>query len=508
MIFSWLQLGVFFVLSGAVGAFLFPSKYIRGQMQQDRGDRSEAIGYFNEFLSEHPFHRGATLALIRAYEASGRPDAAIEPLIRYYEHRRGDPEAAYRALDLMRHAGMHDKADDFLVRFADEVRRSPGIDRARVEETLFQAYQRALAVMDDKRIVEFLSALRYWSVDKKGYRDELLRHHLARRSYDRAISLLKEEIAHRPESVDPRLLIARVERLRGRPDRAIAELTAGHALIPEEKSFLADRAEILVSLKRWADAAEDYRRLTVLNPREAAWKRELAHSLNQSDRFPEGISILEEMHREAPHSKDRWMAVIYAYTDKKMWKEANDWMARYVERFPNDKQRLMDLVYTNIEAGQDEEATRNLEIATSRFPDDLEALDALIYQYEKTGRPEDAIEALKRYVAKAPADLPHRRALGELLSQEDRTEEAIASYEILVRLAPKHGDYRLFLAYLHENRRDFAKAAAVYEDYIVLFPQDGKAVDKLAHSYLGLGRKDKAVQVLQDYFARTEKAPR
>lgn len=505
MIFSGLQLGFFFVLSATVGLLLFPSKYIRGQMHQDRGDRSEAIQFFSEYLSEHPFHRGATLALIHAYEASGRPDAAIEPLIRYYEHRRGDPEAAYRALDLMRHAGMQDKADDFLLRFADEVRRSPGIDRARLEETLFQAYQRALAVMDDKRIVEFLSALRYWSLDKTAYRDELLRHHLARRSYDRAISLLKEEIAHHPEAVDPRLLIARVERLRGRPDRAVAELTTGIGLVPEERRLLADRAEVLVSLKRWAEAAEDYRRLTGLAPREPAWRRELAHCLNQSDRFPEGIAILEEMHREAPNDKERWMAVVYAYADRKMLKEANEWMARYVEKFPNDKQRLMDLVYTNIEAGQDEEATRYLEQVTARFPEDLQALDALISQYEKTGRLEDAIDALKRYVARAPSDVPHRRALGDLLSQEDRTDEAIAAYEALVGLAPGHGDYRLFLAYLHENRRDFAKAAAVYEDYVALFPLDGKAVDKLAHSYLGLGLKDKAIQVLQDYFARTQK---
>lgn len=508
MIFSWAQVSAFFAVTALTGLLLFPSKYIRGQMHQERGDRSLSIRYFNEFLSERPFHRGATLALIRAYEASGRPDAAVAPLIRYYEHRRGDAEAAYRALDLMRHAGMHEQADDFLLRFFDDVRQAPGIDRARLEETLFQAYQRALAVMDDKRIVEFLSALRFWSADKTGFRDELLRHLLARRRYDRAIALLKEEIAHAPEAVDPRRLIARVERVRGRPERAAAELSAGLVILPTERNLRADRAEVLVSMQRWAEAAEDYRRLSELEPGEAAWRRELAQCLNQSGRFSEGIAILEELHRAAPGDKSRWMAVIYAYTDKKMRPEANAWMKRYVENFPGDKARWMDLVYTSIDAGRDEEASAHLEKLVARFPDDLSALDALIYQYEKTGRLEEAIDSLKAYVAKAPRDIAHIRALGDLLSQEDRTDEAIDQYRTLVSLAPDNRDYRLFLAYLHENRRDFKNSAAVYEEYVARFPDDEKAVDKLAGAYLDLARKDKAIQVMKDYFKRTGKTPK
>lgn len=535
MIFSWVQVGAFLAVSAVMGWFLFPSRYIQGQMHKRQGDRSVALKFFSEFLEEHPYHRGATLALIEAYEAAGRPEDAVPAFMDFYEHRRGDADAAYRAVSLLRHCSMYDEADEFLLKFFNDVKDKPDTDRRRLEETLYEAYQRAFAAQNDATTERFLGALAEWGTDAAGYRDELVKFLLSRGRYDKAVALLRSQAARAPRDPELSKLLARVHLARGDTAAALAALTSGLAVLPDDLGLLQDRAELLAKDKRWDEAASDYGRLSALAPREQNWPREMARCRIEGGRFPEGVAILEGMVAKAPGDRGNWMNVIYAYGDRKMFPEAEKWMKSflakfpddkgawtdlfhlyadrkmhpqaekllkdYLARFPDDRAREKDLVDLYLSQHRGEEATSRLESIVKRHPDDLDSVDSLMYRYLEEGRFDDAIDVLKGVTARHPQDFRHQRALGEILSQEDRTEEAVGVYKRLVELQPGEADSWLYLAYLHESRHEYRDAVEVYTRYLERFPKDTKAVDKLASAYLGLGDKAKAIEVLKGYFA-------
>src|SRR5579883_3442221 len=106
MIFRWSQVASFFAALAVVGWLVFPSEYFRGQMHRDEGDRSRSIAFYKNYLSKHPFHKGAVEALAQAYENAGRPQEAADLLVAFYRHRRGDEEAGREVLDLLDRAGM------------------------------------------------------------------------------------------------------------------------------------------------------------------------------------------------------------------------------------------------------------------------------------------------------------------------------------------------------------------------------------------------------------------
>ncbi len=89
-VFSWTETGMFLAATAALGGLLYPSEYTRGIMHRDTGDRTRAVSFLEDYRRRNPHHKGAVLALAEAYEAGGRPDEAVAPLLAFYRHRRGD----------------------------------------------------------------------------------------------------------------------------------------------------------------------------------------------------------------------------------------------------------------------------------------------------------------------------------------------------------------------------------------------------------------------------------
>jgi tetratricopeptide (TPR) repeat protein len=470
MIFSRVKITAFLALMLVTGWLLYPTEYMRGRMYRDHGDRTESVRLFRSFLRRRPGHKGATMGLVAALEAAGRPDEAVQPLLDFYRLRRGDLESGQAAIGLMERVQRPGDADDFRWELIEDMRLLPPPGRKRIEQVLFEALQRAVAAQDDERALKALSILAAHSPEGASFRDQMVRLLLSRGLLERALAVLREELRAAPKNADLLRVIVRIHRAMGNAGAALGDIATGLGHVPDHVGLLADRADMMMEAKRWTDAEADFRTLMRLEPAEEAWPHELARCFLEGGRFADGIAQLEAIRDRDPADPKRWWAIVYAYTDR----------------------------------GMNAEAVPALERLRARFPDDLHALDALVYTHQQLGRNGLAVRLLEARARRAPGDLERRKTLIWLLVDDERLNDAAAHVEAIIARAP--GDAQAWLqgAYLRETVGDTAGAIALYERYLKLFPEDDKSLEKLAGLYAASGRRKDAIDVLKAWFEQTE----
>ncbi len=466
MIFSWLQVCSFFAVAAVAGWVIFPDEFMRGRMYRDQADRAESILHFRRFLDAHPGHKSATLELAAAYEAAGRPEEAVEPLLALYRSRRGDPVTGQAVLELMDRSQGPAKADAFRWELIEDMRASPQPGKRRLEETLYEAFERAAAAQDDERTLQALAMLSGISSDGPSYREKIIALLLSRHLLDRALAVVRDQTRSDPKNPELRRMTARILNARGDEPAALAEIESALSAFRFNTGLLADRVHLHVLAKRWPKAEADLRSLMRIEPKNDEWPSTLARSYMAMGRLAEAIAIFDQVLARSPSDRARWWDAIFALSDN----------------------------------GRHEEAAARLERFLARFPGDPEALDLLVYQRQQTGRNDLAISALKRRIKAVPGDAARRRALASLLTEDEQLEEAAEQIEAVVALAPWDSAAWLDAASLYESLHDDKAAAALYERYLKRFPDDGKAMEKLAGIYMNLGQRDKAIALLQGHF--------
>lgn len=466
MIFTALESAVFFVVLVLAGWALYPSAYARGLMHKAEGDRSRAVRYFNDYLESRPYHKGATFALVSAYEAAGTPEQAIEPLLRFYRHRKGDLESGEKVLALLQRVGSLEQATAFRWELFEDVRALPAPPRKRLEELMVQAFQEAAARQDDKASLKALAYLAELTGEGGGHQSEMLRLLLQRRQLGTALKLLTDAIRKDPRNIELRRTVLRIHLMRGDIPSALGELRGALSIEPESLILLGDRVAIFLQAKRWGEAEADLHQLIRLEPDEAYWPHELARCYFEQKRDEEAFRAFEAQVERKPGDRERWFTLIYALADRKH----------------NDR------------------AIEKLLAFLKRFPADVEAPELLVHLYQATGRIEEAVEALRRQLAKSPADADKRDQLVSLLIELERLPEAAAEYETLIKLRPLEKELWLSLAYVQQTRGLEDEAAKVLERYLKRFPGDARAIEHLASLYLDRGDRALAIELLRSSF--------
>ncbi|MDE2290862.1 MAG: tetratricopeptide repeat protein [Elusimicrobia bacterium] len=466
MIFTRLQIGAFMAVLAGTAWRIYPNAYMQARMYRDQGDRSVAIALYKRYLREHPDDKAATLGLVAAYEAAGRPEDAIGPLESFYEHRRGDMDTGGDLIGLLERSGDFTKADDFRWRLIDDLRELPAAGRAGLDAVLYEALQRAVAAQDDERALRAMALLATLSNDGAAYRDQMVRLLLARGLLDRALAVLRGEERRDPRNADLRVTVARVLTAKGDRAGAFAEIADGLHALPYDPDLLGERAHMLMVDKQWTRAEPDLRTLLRIQPKEDAWQGDLATCLIESGRFDEGLAILDRRRELAPGDARKWWDVIYAYADH----------------------------------GRHAEAAARLETFVARFPSDPDGFDMLVHEDQQAGRPDLAITALERRVQSHPRDTERRKTLIQMLIDQERIPEALAQAKALLAEAPADPAAWMQTASLYHVLRDEKGAAALLERYHALYPDDADAMEELADIYNQLGETDKAISLLQAYF--------
>ncbi|MFH2202685.1 MAG: tetratricopeptide repeat protein [Elusimicrobiota bacterium] len=467
MIFTRLEVVLYFAAMIVFGWVLYPSEYTRGMMLRQDGDRSESIAFFRDYLRRNPYHKGATFALASAYEAAGRPEEGVPPLMAFYRHRKGDYETGKKLLRLMEGCGYTDQVKDFRWELIKDLKNKPSGSAESLEELLYRSFQEAAARQDDKATFRALMDLSELSVKGgSSYRDQMLRLLMERRQLDRALEILRQAAARKPEDTNIPRTIIRIHRMRGDLAAALAVLDKAIRGAPRNIELLADRAEVHVKRLDWDRAAADYERLALLEPKERAWVEEQARCLIKSGRFQEGIKVYEDLLARSLADRKSWMNMVYAYADNGHHLKAAEVLERFVRKFPRDR----------------------------------DAFKMLIYEYQNVGRIDRAMLALNWRLQAAPGDAEYRLRLIWMLRGEERYDETLPHYDILIRQRPRDRVLRPALAYVQSTSGRPQAAAAVFEEQIRLFPDDKDSMDKLTQLYVKMGEGNKAIDLLRRHF--------
>ncbi|MBI5202258.1 MAG: tetratricopeptide repeat protein [Elusimicrobia bacterium] len=463
IIFSRAELGGFFTLLLIGGWILYPSEYTRGLMHKQEGDRGAAVQFFRDYLQRHPYHKGATMALVHALEAAGRPDEAVGPMVAFYRHRKGDVETGRAVLALFKRLGQDDRGLAFRWELFDDAKRLPVPPKRYLEELMYQAFQLSAAKQDDQATLRALTALAELSGEGDSYLGEMLRLLMERKQLDKAIELLLEAKRKQPSNVELRRTLVRVYRLSGKFDAALAEMKSAIDLEPDNIGLIADRASLLCELKRFPEAEAEIRRLVKIDPADQSWPHELAQILFEDKRPEEAFQIFESLIVRQPGDKERWWNLVYSLNDR-------GYRPRAIER---------------------------LRAFLQRFPDDLSGEDFLVYMYQQEGQIDRAIDVLKLRIDKNPKDSERRRTLISYLVDQERLQEAADQYKKVLELEPDGADNYLNYAYIEETLGHDKEAITILENYLKKYPGDHKATEKLATLYLDAGDRARAIQLLQ-----------
>lgn len=468
MIFRWSQVVSFFAALAVVGWLVFPSEYFRGQMHRDEGDRSLSIAFYSDYLSRHPYHKGAMHALAQAYENAARPEEAAALLEAFYRHRRGDGEAGREVLDILDRAKMTEIAKAFRWELFADLKALPVVDKNQLEGLLYEAFQQATTQQDAAGVDKALQALSELGGSGRGYREELLRHLLSRRDFSKALAFLKDEAARKPRDPEPRRMLVRVHRFMNDQSGALASAQEGLRAFPNDPELLSERVDIRFKMNRCSEAIPDLKTLMALQPKNSSWSGNLGACLVKTGRLIEGIRVYEESLKGDPSDEQRWRTVIFAYSDHGLHPEAAAWLERYLKK----------------------------------FPDSAFGLDLLVYEYEIMDRRDEAANLLRRHLARHPKDPARLRALASLMFNANRYEQAAAAYEALIALQPQDKQAWNDLIHLHNDHRAFPEMAAVLKRYRKRFPDEPNATDQYVYVLRRLGQRAKAVSVMRDYLSR------
>jgi tetratricopeptide (TPR) repeat protein len=339
------------------------------------------------------------MGLVAALEAAGRPDEAVEPLLDFYRLRRGDLESGQAAIGLMERVQRPEEADDFRWELIEDMRMLPPPGRKRLEQVLFEALQRAVAAQDDERALKALSILAAHSPDGASFRDQMVRLLLARGLLDRALAVLREELRAAPKNADLLRVIVRIHRAMGNPGAALGDIATGLGHVPDHVGLLADRADMMMEAKRWADAeaVPALERLRARFPDELDALDALVHSHQQLGRNDLAVRLLEARARRAPGDLERRKTLIWLLVEDERLKDAAAHVEAIIARAPGDAQAWLQGAYLRETVGDTAGAIALYERYLKLFPEDDKSLEKLAGLYATSGRRKDAISVLQSW---------------------------------------------------------------------------------------------------------------
>ncbi len=250
----------------------------------------------------------------------------------------------------------------------------------------------------------------------------------ARKAFETALQL-------DPASLDSLIALAQIDLAAGKQTEALARIDAQIAARPNEARLYNLRGELLMALKRPADAASSYAAAAKLQPGWSQPYRGEAAAFavqNQPDR---AIEVLKAGLAQTKNSADLAVDLGSLYTAQGKPAEAITVYEGVLERDPNSvvaaNNLAMLLVTHRTDAASLERAEKlAAPLAKAQNPAFLDTYGWVLY---KRGRYAEAIPPLEKAVAAAPQAQEVRYHLGMAQLKAGRTAEARKSLEAAVQ---------------------------------------------------------------------------
>jgi tetratricopeptide (TPR) repeat protein len=192
---------------------------------------------------------------------------------------------------------------------------------------------------------------------------------------------------------------------------------------------IVDEASDLMTRKKFADAADAWKKALEIQPDEASVHYNLGLSLFQSGQAADAIEHYRRALQLSPEYPEAHNNLGSALSSLGRLDEAIGYFQRAVDLDATRTSAQMNLAATLARMGRFEEAIPHFEIAIQREPDNPEMRNGLGWALARTGRLEEAIAHLEKAAAAKPEIAEYQLNLGRTLAEMSRFREAIPHFE-------------------------------------------------------------------------------
>ncbi len=445
---------------------------------------------------------------------------------------KGDEEAA---LNAYRHASAAAPNNQEIKRKVSKIIDTPGYREKKLVQSLHkdpntkQANELAKLYLDAGRTWEADSLVAGRLGDVPNDADALKLKDLIQKrraeDYAKKIQSFKVKLRVAPNDTTVMLGLARFYASEPSFDSSLAIYDSYMRLYPLDYEIRLERAKILTWSGKTADAAQEFRIISLAQPdnkeaniglaeclvmedtnneeAEQIFRRELART---DDTVRVRVGMADALRRQGRYeeARDQYQAVLVKDPKNERAQKGMDWLnsdlsplVRRLEKaigdHPEDlltRRRLAGLYY---DAHRYWDAEQQVNYLLAGKPDDsqLEALLADIKLHETNFRSVE-LDSLQRQVAENPDDWKKRSRLAEDLAAIGRLDEATNQYKMVIEQRPNDMDIRVKLGEMLANAGKLKEAAEVYSRIADDQPGNYDYRVRLAQIYSWMGQYDAA----------------
>jgi tetratricopeptide (TPR) repeat protein len=430
------------------------------QILIDREDASGAAAVLETFRSAHPYSADIELQLGKLFRELGRTDESVVALKGLLKIDPTNLDALTTLGLILEEAGRHEELVDLYRRFVEQSPASP-FGHYRLGTALLAAghypeaeTQLITALKADSGNARILMALgQAYEATKRGG--------LAESAYRRALE-------REPESLEARLLLARVLQRRAEDDQALElyrqvqeKASTGS---PSDRALVAlassqvgiirflrkDYPEAIRSLHQALDSddqatpnlfgllaqaslaanragearesiAEGLRRF----PGDPGLRAGEAEVLFHEGKESEARKTLRDLVGAAQESERGYTEVLEVLLRGKRFREAEPWMAEALRKYPDSKELIFQSAALQERLGRFREAEKRFRALIESDPENAEALNYLGYMMAERGENlQQALACLQRAVALDPGNAAFEDSLGWIYYRLEQYDEA------------------------------------------------------------------------------------
>ncbi len=255
-------------------------------------------------------------------------------------------------------------------------------------------------------------------------------------------------------------------------DRELVKLKSQIAQVKDDVSIRLKLARLLASQGHDAEAAREYRRLIVRDPRLVEAQKELT-AIEQ--RTP-GAAV-EAMALPGPTGTGALSVAgllrdAQALLDAGRYDQAQRAFARALTLDPKSAGGYTGLGLALLGAQEQEKAFQALQKAVALDPKQARALYGLAALYLRIGFPDEAIRRLESALVADPGDAECHYLLGVTLRDVGRTQAAEDALKKAVARKPAEGRYRAHLAWVQSKANNTDDAHKNFDLALVASPKD------------------------------------
>lgn len=319
---------------------------------------------------------------------------------------------------------------------------------------------------------------------------------LLERELDAAEARARAALALNPDLSEAFTLLAEAQRLRGKPEAAVAlyrDALDGKD-VPAATAVRAHLgyAAALLALERDEEAEAEVLAAKSLFPRSPLATYFHALIKVRARNYDAARIILSTAGRRLDHFAPAQFLFGVVYYSSGELEIARPWLNRHLRAQPENLPARKLLGATLLRLGSITEAVEILERGLARHPDDPQLMFLMGRAYIRSGRPAEAEALLQRAIEVGPQD---PRILSQLAISQiatGRSEEALAALETTLDLGADASAIGYVLAFVHLRAGEFSEALTVAQELRQRFPESTLAANLEGGAYAGLGQLDKA----------------